>query len=62
MFGMWQEEYPDEVNKSFEPMYFNDKEEFQKQYYLLFEQLKKEGIIRSAVMKVNKELIHDWSL
>lgn len=70
--GEWEDEKADwqehngyiwiEVNKSFEPMYFNDKEEFQKQYYLLFEQLKKEGIIRSAVMKVNKEWGHDWSL
>lgn len=51
------------VNTSLQGIsFFHDKEEFQKRYYEMFEQLKQEGIIRSAVMKVNNHWIHHWEM
>lgn len=41
-------------------MGFNDYDAFTERYYQLFEELKNKGIIRYAVMRRNKEKIHQW--
>lgn len=74
LFAEWYDEKPSwmdyngyieiMINKSFEKenLCFTNKEAFQKAYYELFERLKEEGIIRSSIMKMNKEWIHNWNL
>lgn len=70
LYADWYDEKPEwldypghieiRVNKPYESLSFTDKNEFEKSYYQLFEKLKEEGILRSAIMKRNKEWIHHW--
>lgn len=48
------------VNMRYDNLEFDDYDAFTERYYQLFEELKNKGIIRYAVLKRNKEKIHQW--
>lgn len=73
LWGEWDDEKPEwrehhgflevNTNKPLPGVIFeDDKEEFQKKYYEMFEKLKQEGVIRSASLKINKQWMHRWDL
>ena len=49
------------VNGDYKSTDWDDYNEFLKEYYRLFEELKEKQILRHATMKCNKKVIHDWS-
>lgn len=51
-----------DVNYPCESIYSDDKQEIIDGYYVLFEKLRQAGVIRSALLKINGERIHDWTL
>lgn len=52
-----------EVNINLEniKVFWDDKEEFEKTYYSLFQNLKEKNILRSATLKINGKEEHHWS-
>lgn len=72
LYAEWYDEKPEwsecngyidvNVNRPYKSVHFNSKEEFEREYYRLFEELKTKEIIRSASMKINKEWVHSWNL
>lgn len=50
------------VNEKYDIPEYDNYEAFERKYYELFEELKNKGIIRSARLKRNKQLIHSWEV
>lgn len=50
-----------DVNCPCESIESDDRQEIINGYYRIFEKLKKAGVLRSSLLKINKELIHEWS-
>lgn len=49
------------INLENEKLCWDDREEFKKAYYSLFENLKGKNILRSSTLKINGKKVHDWS-
>lgn len=71
LYAEWNDEKPEwcehkgyvgaDVNCPCESIESDNKQEIIDEYYRLFEKLKQAGVLRSALLKINKEWIHDWS-
>lgn len=40
--------------------YFDDRDEFERAYYVLFEELKNKNVLRCASLKINGKMCHNW--
>lgn len=49
------------MNCPYESIESDDRQEIVDGYYRIFERLKKAGVLRSSLLKINKKLIHEWS-